>query len=116
MSNFDRLQRIVNSWTGKLKRERYYEQHDIFMILTDLGMQMQPETLAFIINSNELMEEMAHELYSAEDQLGFPLVLENSIIDPKFKPTVIEENKKLGISITHKGKEYLIVEIEMPSI
>lgn len=112
MGTLDRLERIARSWTGRLKRDRYYDQPDIFMILTDLGMQMKPETLAWVSHNATAMEEVAQGLYAAEDKLGITIVNDEKVIDAKFEPRVVEEDGKFAITITHKGKEYVVVEMK----
>ena len=111
MGNFDRIERIVKSWAGKLKRDRYYQQGDMLMILNDLGMQISPKTLEWLLANNAAQQEIEMGLYAAEDKFGKSVVLEDSTIDPTFSPKVYDEEGRFALSLTHNGKEYVVVDV-----
>ena len=50
-------------------------------------------------------------LYAAEDKFGKTVVLDDSTIDPAFSPKVYDEEGRFAISLTHLGREYIVVEL-----
>ena len=111
MSVRKRLKRVVKSWTGVLSRDEiYYSYDDARMILTDLGMQMSPEALAYLTSSEEIMEEFLGQVSAVEKKLGLNIIKDQYSIDPELQPKVYEIEGEIIITILHKGVESILVE------
>ncbi|MCB9231356.1 MAG: hypothetical protein H6581_06830 [Bacteroidia bacterium] len=114
MSNLKRLTRVIKSWKGKITRDVYYEGADAFMILTDLGLQMSPQTLAYLTSSDSLKDDFVDGLYAAEEKAGKLLVVDNQMIDPAYDPKVYEEGREVIFTVKIKDKEVVFAEFPLP--
>ena len=114
MSNLKRLYRVFKSWTGKVSRDVYYEFDDARMILTDLGIQMSPETFAYLNSKDELLDSFLHQIYATEDHTGRFLIENHTAIDPIYEPKVYELDGKATFTIQVKGKEIIFAEFDLP--
>ena len=117
MSIKARLNRIGRSWKGQLYgSDIHYTQDDAFMILTELGLQMSPQTLAYLTGSAEMLEEFLEALHSTEKEIGREIVLEGRMIDPEFDPKVYEVDGEAIFTIKHKEVEMIMGEIPLPHV
>ncbi len=112
MANIDRLKRVVGSWVGSFRKRRrpgVYEQDDPRMIINNLGLQLSPEALSFIVDSQFHREDMLMQIYAAEEELDCDLVVDNTRLDPARSPKVYEEKDQIAITVTVKGEEIVVV-------
>lgn len=115
MSELDRLARVIRSWTGsKRLRSSVYEHDDPVMILTELGTQISPETLAYLTAETMRKEEVLNQLHAAEEELKKEIIKENTFIDPELDPRFYEETDRAVITIQHKKKEIIIADLPLP--
>lgn len=116
MSDFTRLQRLAKSLIPRFSRERtrHYNHDDARNIINDLGLQIPPRVLSFLISSDTLLEDFINSLYALEDHLRKPVVTEYATLDSSFMPQVYVEPHEVGFSITHKGKEIVFAEYPLP--
>lgn len=94
----------------KKRRVATYQDDDALLILTDLGLLMSPEALIHISQNSTRREDFLMQVYSAEEDLGIDIILDNVVIDPALSPKVYEIEGKIGITIVHKSEEYLVAE------
>lgn len=115
MSDLQRLKRVFGSWVGKLRhrkkrRSSIYEDDDSLLILTDLGMQMSPEALEYVSGNSTRREDFLQQLYMSEDELDIDLIQDNVRLDPKWKPNVREEGKRIAFTVVVRGEEMIVAE------
>lgn len=115
MSELQRLKRVFGSWVGKIRhrkkrRHAIYEDDDAILILADLGLHMSPEAFEFVSGSSSRREDFLQQLYMSEDELGIDLILDNIMIDPRWKPRVVEEGMRIAFLATVRGEELIIAE------
>ena len=117
MSIKARLHRIARSWQGRLSgKDLHYTQDDAFLILTNLGLQMSPETLAYLTGSAEQLEEFMEALHLTEKEIGQEIVEEGNQITAEFDPKVYEVDGEAIFTIRYKEAETIIAEIRLPHI
>lgn len=116
MSDFARLQRLAKSLVPRFGRDRtrHYDHDDARNIINDLGLQIPPRVLAFLIGSDTILEDFVNSLYELEAHLRKSVVTEYATLDSAFMPQVYVEPHQVGFSITHKGKEIVFAEYELP--
>lgn len=114
MSNLKRLGRIVKSWSGKLRRDNYYEADDVFSIINELGMKMSPEALEYMLSTDVIKEEFLEGIYVAEEGIGRIIIKDRKEIDPEYQPNVYEDSNTIVFTITYKGKEKIFHEVKVP--
>lgn len=114
MSNLKRFTRILKSWKGKISRDEYYEVDDAFMILTDLGLQMSPETLEYLTSKDIFKNDFIDGIYAAEEKIGKMIIIDHQRIDPDYDPKVYEEGKEVFFTVKIKGKETVFAEFPLP--
>ena len=115
MSIKARLNRIARSRKGALLgSDIHYTQDDAFLMLTELGLQMSPETLAYLTGSAEMLEEFLEAVHLTERDLGEEIVLDGRQIDPIYDPKVYEVDGEAIFTIKHKGVEMIMAEIPLP--
>jgi hypothetical protein len=116
MSNFKRLERVVRSYTGILRKRRkyYYSADNARAILTELGLKMSPKTFSYLTDSTVILEEFVSQLHETEEHLGYGIVKDMNEIHPGLEPDVIEDNGHAVFTIQHKGRSIIIAEIRLP--
>ncbi|MFN8393309.1 MAG: hypothetical protein U0176_01405 [Bacteroidia bacterium] len=115
MSEYQRLKRVVNSWIGnvrlrKKRRSATYQDDNALMILSELGWKMSPAALEYVSGNSIRREDFLMQIYAAEDDLGVDLIRDNVMLNPDLDPQVYEVEDKIGITVKHKGEEYLVAE------
>ena len=119
MSELQRLKRVFGSWVGKIRhrkkrRSSIYEEDDAVLILADLGLHMSPEAFEYVSGSSTRREDFLQQLYMSEDELDIDLILDNVMIDPRWKPRVVEEGKRIAFLATVRGEELIVAEYTRP--
>ena len=117
MSIKSRLHRIARSWKGQLHgKDIHYTQDDAFLILTDLGLQMSPETLAYLTSTAEMLEEFMEALHWTEKEIVRHIVEDGNRISPEYDPKVYEVDGEAIFTIKHKEVEMIMAEIRLPHV
>ena len=80
------------------------------MIINDLGLQMSPEALSFIADSNFRREDMLVQIHAAEESLDRDLVVDNSALDPVYSPKVYEDEDRIAVTMIIRDEEVVIFE------
>lgn len=117
MSELKRLKRIIKSVlpSFKKKRKRYYNFDDAKSILNELGMQMSPEVLGWLIEDESLLDDFCTSLYYLEDDIDRDdIITEFSRIDEQYEPKVYQEGGQVLFTIFHRKKEIVFAEYELP--
>ncbi|RMG56200.1 MAG: hypothetical protein D6722_26840 [Bacteroidetes bacterium] len=116
MSDFARLQRLAKSLIPNFGRDRsrHYDHDDARNIINDLGLQIPPPVLAFLVTSDTILEDFVTSLYELEAHLRKPVVTESATLDSAFMPQVYVEPHQVAFSVTHKGKEVIFAEYDLP--
>ena len=115
MSEFKRVERIIRSLVPRFprNRDRHYSLTDARNILNELGLQMSPEALAYMLAEDTRMDDFINAIYDLESRLGKKTVNESGNLDEELEPKVYEEEGDLGFSVTHRGKEYVFAEYRL---
>ena len=68
MSELYRIKRIVKSLIPRTPRnpDRRYSYDDARLIINDLAMSLSPEMLAYLVDSDEVLEDFVLSLYELE--------------------------------------------------
>lgn len=115
MSFKARLNRIGRSWKGQLYgSDIHYTQDNAFMMLTELGLQMSPQTLAYLSGSDEMLEEFLEALHTTEKEIKQEIVIEGRMINPEYDPKVYEVDGEAIFTIKVDGVEMIMAEIPLP--
>lgn len=116
MSEFKRLSRLIKSAIPRFPRgkDRQYQLSDARMMITDLGMQMSPEALAFMTEDDNKLDDFLMNIYHLESDIRKKAITEFATIDLDLSPKVYEEDGKLGFSVLHKDEEIVFAEYDFP--
>jgi len=116
MSEFKRLTRLIKAAIPRFPRseDRQYQLSDAHMMITDLGMQMSPEALAFMTDDDNRLDDFLMNIYHLEADIRKKAVTEFATIHPDLSPKVYEEDGKIGFSVVHKKEEIVFAEYDFP--
>jgi hypothetical protein len=112
MSEFKRLERLVRSLIPRFPRDpkRQYALADARHMINELGLQMPPEVLSFLVSDDAILDDFIHSIYDLEARLGRKVIDAHGAIDAALDPQVYVEGGEVGFSITHRGKEMVFAE------
>lgn len=112
MSDFKRLERLVKALIPRLPRaeDRQYQLSDARHMINDLGLQMPPEVLAYLIERDAILDDFLMSVYGLERELRRKVVTDFGVIDEALDPKVYIEDGTVGFSVTHKGRELVFAE------
>ncbi|MCB0840813.1 MAG: hypothetical protein KDD99_29295 [Bacteroidetes bacterium] len=115
MSEFKRFQRLAKSIIPRFKRgdDEYYSREDARNMINDLGMQMEPEVLAKLIENEEVLEDFTNSIYQLEKKVRKKVVTDFATIDLEFEPKVYVEDGVVGFTIVHRGDEIVFAEYKI---
>ncbi|MEM6804384.1 MAG: hypothetical protein AAF696_23495 [Bacteroidota bacterium] len=116
MSEFKRLARLIKAAIPRmpLGEDRPYQLSDAHMMITDLGMQMSPEALAFMTGDDNRLDDFLMNIYHLENDIRKKAVTEFATIDPELLPKVYEEDGTIGFTVVHKNEEIVFAEYDFP--
>lgn len=112
MSNLSRLKRIVRSWTGAWKKRRQddYTLDDPNIIITELGLQLSPEGLRFMLDNEARRDSFLQAVYELEEDFDMDIIVESRMIDPELNPRAYEEEDLIFFTIELDNEEVLLAE------
>ena len=116
MSELYRIKRIVKSLIPRTPRnpERRYSYSDARLIINDLGMSLSPETLAYLVDSDEVLEDFVLSMYEMEYTLNRKATNEITVIDPELKPKAYEEDQRVVFTVFYDNEEWVFAEYSTP--
>ncbi|NOK86067.1 MAG: hypothetical protein GFH27_549397n15 [Chloroflexi bacterium AL-W] len=114
MSELSRLERIAKSLIPRIPRgqNRQYQLEDARNIINDLGLQLSPAALAYLVSNSSRLDGFLMDIYHVEQAIGKKVVTEFATIDEQYQPKVYEEEGKIAFSLTWKGKERVFSEYD----
>jgi hypothetical protein len=117
MSEFKRLERLVKALIPRLPRaeNRQYQLADARHMINDLGMHIPPEVLAYLLAQDAILDDFLMSIYALEKELRRKVVTEFATIDEALEPKVYVEEALIGFSVTHKARELVFAEYQLPS-
>lgn len=116
MSELDRIKRLAKSLIPRFpqKGERNYHLDDARMMINDLGMALPPEVLAYLVDSDEVLDDFLNAVYHLEDKYRRRVVTEQATLDPKLEPKVYFEEDTVAFAAKPKREELIFAEYELP--
>lgn len=116
MSQLKRLERLVKSLVPRFPRDpkRQYTLDDARMMINEMGMDLQPQTLAYLVDNEEFLDEFINSVYHVENKLGKGIITESATIDPIYEPQAYEEDGNVGFTVKLRRKEVVFAEYEIP--
>ncbi len=116
MSELDRFKRLAKSLIPRFPKgnERNYSLEDAQMMLNDLGMQMSPAVLAYLIDSDEILDDFVNSIYHLETKLKKRIITDDTRIDPELDPKVYVVDGTVAFTIVRRGGELIFAEYELP--
>ena len=115
MSEFKRFKRLAKSLIPRFPRgdEKYYTREDARNMINDLGLQISPEALEALVNSETVLEDFTNSIYELERKIRKKVVTDFATIDLEFEPHVYEEDGRVGFTILHRGDEILFADYKV---
>ncbi|MDX1906097.1 MAG: hypothetical protein SF053_03625 [Bacteroidia bacterium] len=115
MSDLHRLERLAKSLIPRFPQggERYYTHSDARLAINGLGLNLQPETLAYLVEHDVILEDFVNSLYHLEHRTGKSVLTEFAEIDPDYTPAVYEESGKVVFTVVVRGKEIVFAEYQI---
>jgi hypothetical protein len=115
MSEFKRLERLVKSLIPRIPRaeNRQYQLSDARHMINDLGLQMPPEVMAYLLSRDAILDDFIMSIYALERELGRKVVTDFGVIDEALDPKVYVEDGEVGFSVTRKGRELIFAEYSL---
>lgn len=112
MSDLQRLERIAKSLIPRIPRgaNRQYKLEDARNMINDLGMQLSPEALAFLIDNDVFLDDFLMGVYHLEGLTGQKVTTDFATIDDKFSPKAYEQDGKIVFTAMWKDKERVFAE------
>ena len=115
MSEFKRLERIVKSLIPRIPRaeDRQYQLSDARHMINDLGLQMPPEVMAYLLERDTILDDFIMSIYALERELRRKVITDFDTIDEALDPKVYVEGNEVGFSVTHQGRELVFAEYRL---
>lgn len=112
MSEFKRLERIVRSLIPRFpsNAKRNYSLADARHMINELGIQMPPNVLEYLVSDDAILDDFLSGIYDLETRLKRKVTDEYQSIDQGLDPKVYIEDGEVGFSITHKARELVFAE------
>lgn len=112
---FSRLKRLAKSLIPRFPKgkERYYTPSDARMMINELGLQMSPEVLKYLVSRDAILDDFINSIYQLEQEIRKRVVTEFGTIDHEYEPRVYVEGQVVGFSVTYKNEEIVFAEYEM---
>ena len=112
MSEFQRLERLVRSLIPRIPRDpaRQYSLTDARNMINELGMQIPPEVMAYLLARDAILDDFINSLYDLEARLNRKVVDQHGVIDPSLQPQARVEAGQVAFTIVHRGQEKVFTE------
>ncbi len=116
MSELYRIKRIVKSLIPRTPRdsERRYSYADARLMINDLGMDLSPEVLAYLVDTDTVLEDFVGSVYELEYMLKRRATTEITTLDPELVPKAYDEPPRVVFTIQHDGEEWVFAEYTIP--
>lgn len=114
MSELARFKRLAKSLIPKFSSSygKYYSHSDAKLMITDLAHSISPQSLAYLVDSDEVLEDFLHSIYELERSLGRKVVTSQYMIDPELEPKAYEEDGKVLFTVMRKREEIVFTEYD----
>ncbi|RMG23767.1 MAG: hypothetical protein D6730_13835 [Bacteroidetes bacterium] len=114
MSELKRFQRLAKSLIPRFPRgrERHYTLEDARMMINELGMQMPPEALAYLLDSDERLDDFLNAIYNLEEKFRRKVVTPQATIDEALDPKVYVEAGTIAFTVKGKRGEVIFAEYD----
>ena len=116
MSELYRLKRIVKSLIPRTPRqaERRYSYGDARLMINDLALDLSPETLEYLVETDTVLEDFVLSVYELEYMLGRKATTEISVFDPGLSPKAYDESPRVVFTVQYEGQEWVFAEYQIP--
>ncbi|MEL6193397.1 MAG: hypothetical protein AAFR66_15165 [Bacteroidota bacterium] len=116
MSDFKRLERIIKSRLPRFPKDidYTYSVKDARNMINDLGLSLSPEALAYLTETETILDDFLEGVYHVENRFKKRVANEQAFLKEEFSPKVYEEDGKAIFTLTHRGKEYIFAEYDLP--
>lgn len=116
MSELDRFKRLAKSLIPRFPRgdQRQYSLEDARMMINDLGLNIPPEVLDHLVNTDTILDDFINSIYNLENKLRKRIITDFATIDAKWNPNVYVENGKVAFTISTKKEELIFAEYDLP--
>lgn len=115
MSELKRLERIVRSLIPRIPRDpdRQYSLADARNMINELGLQMPPEVMAYLLERDAILDDFISSIYDLEARLNRKVVQPQGTLDEQLQPRVRVEEGKVAFTIEHRGQEKVFAEYDL---
>ncbi|WNJ21116.1 hypothetical protein [Pontibacter sp. G13] len=115
LPEFNRFKRLVRSWMPNFSRPvgKHHTLEDARNMITDLGMQMSPKALDFLVSRDTILDDFLMAVYQMESEFRRPVVTPQATIAEDLEPKVYETDENIGFTIKHRGEEMVFAEYQL---
>ena len=109
--DFKRLKRLVKSVIPRFRGSdagSTLKLEDARLILTNLGLQMSPQTLDKLISNDETLDDFLMSIHELERDLQMKVLTSDYDIDPILSPKVYDLGTAVGFTVLNRQGEEMV--------